>query len=373
MKRLIILAVVLLLPARVSAICRTDAFPDIGRMFTSVNWQCVFPVRIAGVRIDPFRNKDNVDRDQIVQTLNNNFQQYAGTAGTPVTSQDHADRKIFCQCQGGGKTPSLIGIRVGFWEPTRVMEVVKDAWCFPFLNFAMRANLTGNLDTGTPESMERFRKNGTDYLGDDAAYHQAFWQVHYYVFPVLAVLDLLTDFICLEQSPMDLAYVTEVDPRWDDEFLSLLLNPEALLFANPVAVMGCIPDTMAATLKSTIDSLYWCMGSWGTVYPLTGYINHSDYVQSAAAAMGRTIFQLHKSFVLFGTAGEHALCRQYPMPIWKKSQYRWHLMVPKRDAKCRVIGEPGIFWDSMKNPPSPKLNMDNFVMMLFRKRDCCAR
>jgi conjugal transfer pilus assembly protein TraU len=37
------------------------------------------------------------------------------------------------------------------------------------------------------------------------------------------------------KGPLDLAYLTEVDPLWADDELAAILNPEAVLFANVVA------------------------------------------------------------------------------------------------------------------------------------------
>ena len=44
---------------------------------------------------------------------------------------------------------------------------------------------------------------------------QSFYQVHLYVRPpVLYLLELLLDFVCLEQDKFDLVYMTELDPFW---------------------------------------------------------------------------------------------------------------------------------------------------------------
>ena len=52
-------------------------------------------------------------------------------------------------------------------------------------------------------------------------------------------MEVVTDFPCLERGSFDLAYLTEVDPLWnDDELTLILLNPDAVLFANPIADRG---------------------------------------------------------------------------------------------------------------------------------------
>ena len=357
------------------AVCKDKGFLTFGKYLLNINWHCLFPVRLAGIKIDPFKEKTQVNREETTHALKENFEQYRSEAGKPVSTKDRTDRKIFCMCKNtGGLSNYLVGIRVGFWEPARVMEVVKDAWCFPFLGAALRKGLKSQTnDIQKKKLLEKIKKNGSAGIAEDSSYVKGFWQVHYYVFPVLAILDVLTDFICLENKPFDLAYVSEVDPRWNDGLLNAMLHPESLLFANPIALLGCIPDVVAATVKGTIDPLYWCMGQWGTVYPLTGYVNSDSNIRNAISAMGKTIFLLHRSFVLFGSVGDRGLCKMYPMPIWKKSQYKWHLLGPKKDSKCRVIGEPTFLWEQDKNPPIPSKNIDNFIFILWRKRTCCAR
>lgn len=360
---------VCLLPRDGRAICKPEWGPELTDMIGRINWHCLFPVRLAGVRIDPYRNADDeVDQEEVLDAFGESLDRYRSASATPVTGENQV-HGFFCQCDTAGLGGYYTGVRVSFWEPVRVVEVIHDAWCFPFLMMDMK----GDMDTENASMATRIQKDGSLRVSHEGRTRTAFWQAHYYVFPVLAILEVLTDFICMDTSGFDLGYITEVDPRWDDPELSAVLNPETILFANPVAVLACIPDVMAATIKSTIDSLYWCQGSWDTVFPLGGYINHTNYIESEAAAMGRVIFQLHRNFVLWGTVGEDALCQRYPMPIWRKSQYRWQLMWPKRDNKCRVIGEPGFLWSADKDPMSPSANMSNFVNLLWRKRMCCAR
>ena len=63
----------------------------------------------------------------------------------------------------------------------------------------------------------------------------AFYEVHWYHTPWLFVLEMLLDSACLEASPWDLAYLTELDPLWDDSAAAFILAPESALFANPAA------------------------------------------------------------------------------------------------------------------------------------------
>jgi conjugal transfer pilus assembly protein TraU len=65
------------------------------------------------------------------------------------------------------------------------------------------------------------------------------------------------DFPCTEKRDFDLAYMTEVDPLWNDDSLAFIINPEALLFGNPIAQTACVADSVAAAVYQPIDPLFW--------------------------------------------------------------------------------------------------------------------
>ena len=135
-----------------------------------------------------------------------------------------------------------------------------------------------DLDPGiaAPEAARFTRPEGD---GDGGSFYQA----HFYVNPVLYWLEVVTDFPCLERGSFDLAYLTEVDPLWNDDELTLILNPDAVLFANPVAIAACAADCVAATAGFGLDALFWCAGCQGGIYPLDGHVPyHLGGVRTAA-------------------------------------------------------------------------------------------
>ena len=296
---------------------------------TDIAWTCTFPIRFAGIVITP-KGKD---------------------PGTWV-------RDPICVC----KDPfPRIGLTLGLWEPARLIEVVKDPFCFPSLGFQL--SMGNNVfEGGSSEKKDKQNKQGTYFA-----------QAHYFIFPIWTMLELLIDFICLEHSGFDLAYMTELDPLWNDDMLTLFINPEAILFGNPAAQFICIADSAAAAVNFSIDSLFWCMGSWGSAYPLTGNLGQSSsqLAEASAGIAARLIYKLHRELVLWGSAGHRGLCGYYPMPIWKKSQYKLQPAKPVPQHGCPVVGRTGLEWSWAKNPPVPG-KCDNMVFILWRNRDCCA-
>ena len=84
----------------------------------------------------------------------------------------------------------------------------------------------------------------------------SFYQVHWYVYPVIYWLQLIVDFLCLEKADFDVGYLTEFDPLWNEDELSFILNPEAVLFGNPIAQAACAADCTAASTGFPQDILF---------------------------------------------------------------------------------------------------------------------
>ncbi|MBI3753315.1 MAG: TraU family protein [Deltaproteobacteria bacterium] len=292
---------------------------------TDISWNSIFPIKIGGVTVVPSDQPDAPDLNKM-----------------PI-----------CACPAPPPIFVRPGIPISFWEPARLIETVKDPFFFPSIGSAIPIKST-NGGTSADSSID-----GTD--------SSSFQQAHYFIFPVWALLELLTDFACVESGGFDLAYITEVDPLWNNDILAFILNPEAALFANPVAQLSCIPDSVASNLYLPLSPFFWCMGSWGSAYPLTGHVNNDNYLEANAAIAARMIFRQGRLLLLQDTGIN--LCAAVPTPIWVKHNYRLQLAMPVRNISAFPIGQSGLRWGGFKNPPFVG---DNFVWAIFRKRACCA-
>lgn len=309
----------LLLSPWVNAVCNSKMINPI----TDVAWNCIFPIRIGGVAV----------------------------GGSGPTHDPCESSGPICICRDG-QIPR-IGIKVSFWEPSRIIDTVADPYCImPFgktINTPPKGNLRGGL-TNDP--------NGAG---------KAFQQMHYYIYPVWKILELFTDLPCLEDASFDVAMLTELLPNWNNDALSAVLNPEAVLFGNPLLGMACAADSMSALLGSPRNELFWCMGSWGNAYPLSGSITSTDYVAANAGIAARSIYMMGRLMMLRDSLPDG--CGFTPSPIWRKNRYRLQLMRPVRDSTCLPIGKSGLTWSQMKHPPR---SGDNFSWMFFKKNDCCV-
>ena len=294
---------------------------------TDVCWKCVFPITIMG--LDVMR-------------------------GNP---SPQAPRTPICVCNRPPLNIPVPGIPVGFWEPVRLVDVTRTPYCL--------VNM-GGISVAS---------SGVNYRGDveentDDGTHHSFYQVHWYVYPIMYWLEVLTDFVCLENMLIDLAYLTELDPLWNDDEKSFILNPEAVLFGNIIAQAACAADCLASSVNLPINELFWCSGCQGGLYPFTGTLNdHSGGVQASLLITARFMAKLHRELLLWGTYGKDGLCSKYPMPIIKKSQYRLQMTYPIPTANnCYPLGHTEAFWQAGKEYP---YNGSDFGYLVWRRRDCC--
>ena len=193
---------------------------------SDVCWSCLFPITIGNVAIFKGDVADN-----------------SSNPSSPV-----------CYCD----TPfHRVGITTGFWEPIALVDVTRLPFCMVNLG-GIQLNMGSSFGIGSQETANSSQNN-------------SFYYVHWYHYPLLFWLKVITDGLCLETGDLDIAYLTELDPMWRDEEWGFILNPEAILFGNPIAQAACAADSLAASSIGPIDKLFWCAGSQGSMY-LTGTV-----------------------------------------------------------------------------------------------------
>jgi len=293
---------------------------------SDVCWECLAPITLGSIEIFP-SSKFDYDNPSV-----------------PV-----------CLC---GIRP---GISIGFWEPRRLIDVTKKAWCFPSLGGL-------NLDPGIgfPSGSHMSTE-----LGD----HTSQWQSHYYLFPLLYWLELITDVLCVEAVSLDIGYVTELDPLWQDDALSMIVNPEVVIFANPAAILACTADCVSSTAGRSNKTAFWCLGCQGNAYPFNGNIvNEETLLNGAITAGQRMLFKLHRQLIAFTTAGKDNLCAKAPQPLMDKRQYRFQMTYPRAKTSgpftCPNIGFPTPAYDTLGT--TYPIKGEDFGFLLWGKRNCCA-
>lgn len=311
---------------------KTSASPCVGRMInpvTDICWKCLFPLKIAGATI----------------------------ANGPPESKTGLEKKPICVCSRPPLPIPIPGISVSFWEAARLVDVTRTPFCMVGM---------GGISLGRMGSKGR----GGIEQDDGDMRQSSFYHVHWYVYPILYWLEILMDVVCIESASFDLAYMTELDPFWSDDEKSAILNPEGILFGNPVAQGACLADALAATAHTPLDSLFWCAGSWGSLYPFSGTVgDHTGGIQASSLLTARLIAKLHREGLLWGYVGLKGMCGKYPMPLIQKNQYRFQVTYPIPQTNgCQPIGKnPALFQAGREYP----YKGSDFGYLIFRKRDCC--
>lgn len=300
---------------------------------TDIDWDGIFPITIGRV---PLATGDAPD------TTN---------PATPL-----------CACKVPPPVFQRLGVTIGFWEPFALVDVTRDPYCM--------------VNMGIKLSVKHQGIGGSEMPAADG--RGAFYYVHWYKYPVVYWLQIITSIACVQAGEFDLAYMTELDPTWNDDELGFVLNPEATLFSNPITQMACAADALKTSVDSQlgIDALFWCMGSQGSIYPLTGNTPFQTSPIEAATLMAeRMDFKMHRELLVWDTTGawgntfDGPICHQYPTPIMPKSRYRYQLVNTIPDAtQCHPFGHLVSTWETGHVDPAAG---DNFGFLIFKKRNCC--
>lgn len=292
-------------------------------------WDCLFPITIG-----------NID----------------------IVSSDYPDTKNpsspieVCMTE---KLIPRIGLNIGFWEPFAMTDVTPDPYCMVNLGFSMEM---GNAGRGGKQVR-------------DPADSGAFYYVHWYKYPLILWLNIITSIGCVQEGDFDIAYLTELDPTWNDDELGFILNPEAILFGNQVAQAACAADSAKAQIDIPLDELFWCLGTQGGTYPLTGRVfDAKGSIHAAVLLTERMDFKLHRQLMIEDSSPDDGggfdglICNQHLAPIMPKSRYRYQMtnMISAAD-KCYQFGHDVISWEGGKNTPA---SSNCFGFMVYKKRNC---
>lgn len=248
-----------------------------------------------------------------------------------------------------------LGLAIGFWEPLALTDVTREP--------GVMVNMGGfKIDLG---------RTGTGTGGQsDKPSPGAFYHVHWYKYPLIFWLNIITSEGCMQTGDMDIAYLSEVDPLWNDSTLSMIINPEVSLFSNLLAQGACAADSIASTAGVPLDPLFWCAGAQGSMYPFTGYTsNEFSPLEASLLVSERMAFKLHREGLVMETVGaDVAVCYEYPSPIIPKSRWRYQMvnMYPE-PSDCHPFGTTTQLWGSVHNTPASK---KNFGYLMWRKRNC---
>lgn len=307
---------------------------------SDVCWSCVMPISIASFEID-------FTGDQVGMKPPNDF---------------------YCRCDA-----DIWGVPIGFYEPARQIDVTHVAYCMVGLG-GVSMGEAGNIDYDTNGYISK--ETATSYK------ENTFQQVHLYMNPILHVMGLWLDSTCTEQAGYDIAYITEVDPTWNDAEMANLMSPDSSLYESLPAYAACIADCAKTATGGKralpIAALHWCVGCQGQMYPMMGEIaHHVNTIDSTSLIMTRFMAKMHRQAGAYSYYGKKGFCDGYQQLVMNKQQYKYSMTYPipqtsgaksQRGACCQALGYSTWVWGSGRYFP---VKGEQYNYLLFRKRDCC--
>ena len=300
-----------------------------GKLITDICWDCIFPIRLAGIPM---------------------------TTGGDAPPSRAVDSPL-CLCQDDLGVPRP-GITTSMWEPARLVEFQRVPGCSSVLN-------------GTRFPFDRLNQ-GHHQRGGKRGAQGTFMHYHFYAFPLLTMLDMFTNPGCIADGyiDLDMMYMSEVDPTWNNDELAFFSNPEAAAVANPLAVAACPADAVASTAGRPIESLFWCAGTWGLVYPLSGnQYTMSGVVKNTSLLKVKVLAALHRRGLAHRTMGEDAMCEGKIDVTFSKEMYKYTLLHPLPETDdAHVTGESTFSWGMGRTIPG--IGQD-LIYTIWRWNDCC--
>jgi len=245
-----------------------------------------------------------------------------------------------------------LGLIVSYWEPFLLEDTVSIPFYSPMAGTSVGSSLIDEL-------------GGKNKSSDSAeiANESTFAQAHGYLIPLMIGLCGRYDYG---------VWMTEYDALWQNDELSIIIHPEAALYANKSMQMACMADAAAVNIGWTLDFMPWCVGSGGSAYPMTGHVDNDNIVQANSTAAARLIYKLNRLYRICDPALNPCGCLF--TPVWIKSHYKMHTARPDNRWPAWPIGKSSKFYDIGLNPPYMGAlgSNDEFLWVVYRKQFCCT-
>lgn len=290
-------------------------------LINKICWGSMFPIRFGGTRI--WKSKDNIPEPSGYNT------------------------QWWCACAGDLSKGQLgkAGFTIGFWQPSRAIEIVRQPYCMPLL---------GGLQLPINQTAGGERQQGYTYEVKDKMHigvlgQKVMMNWNFYSFPVLQALKILDmpgcnpgGFTSFDAPLMASGFF----PNWYDNELAFYMNPDVGLLTIP-PMMAAQPTecSWVTARKQPLDKFWLTAGCWGNLVPYIGTVRPAMRVKAWSLLSARVLSMLSRipGPMVQRTTGEDVVCKPSVMPILKKSQYKFSMLFPVPESKRSgpaVVGPP---------------------------------
>lgn len=353
---------------------------------TDICWSCMFPMFIA-----PLPMVFNIG-NQKGGTIIDDSKQATMAGGIPLVKPGSLPGGA-CTCPERSIVAPL-GLMMSWYEPARFVDVTRSPFCMVGLG---GIDMSSGLSDILPAPGYGDEKHGLET-------QSSFYQVHWFMDPVMAILGIIDAGCNVGASKsIDLMFMSEVDPTWNDDSVSLIFSPEVVLFTSLPAQLACGVDCVGSSLPNSdtdntpispiplyirhpsatnpasdanpSKSLFWCGGCQGSLYPLDGNNSDSAYaVQSTILSAEKLNGLVHRMGLEDMTTGVMGMCNNLlPDMFLNKSEWKYSMGFPipqtvNAPSCCNAFGETDSTWNSNTSFP---YTGEDFTYVMYHERDCC--
>lgn len=284
-------------------------------------------------------------------------------------------RDPFCTCMDADYPD--FGFKMNFFEPVAFADV---------------ANVPGSWPCLEDDKFEiaKQKKRSVSEIRSASKQTGVYRTAHLITYPVFAVLNVLLDKICAGYGNIQVPFLSEVDPVWSSDFLAISINPELILYSNPIAQAACLTDCTAVSTWEVLDSMFWCEGCWISKQNGSGRPPGRLEVMEGAALTMRMLYSMAKTGSVLQTEqhngsqalfskltnksvpGEPSVAKlscgvgEYGNPLLVKHSYAIQPAYPVSSSAVKV-GRNVLDWVNFKKVPT----YSDRVFTVFRRRYCC--
>ncbi|MBU2959145.1 TraU family protein [Paracoccus sp. C2R09] len=312
-------------------------------IISNVCWSCIFPLRISGITI--------FGSPQAASGTDANGFSMSSRPRVP----DEAANSAVCVCNDGALP--TIGVPIGMWLPTELYETTMTPGC---------SSVLGGVQIGIADPL---------YLGSSGdptsdLEQQSFNHVHTYSFPIVLMMELFTK-CASSYSDIDILYLSEIDPMWNDPIVAMYGNPMSVFGSSIMAQAACAADSISSSVGRPIDDLFWCGGSWTTTMaPYTGFEHAQGPVQFSSSTAQKLLAMNAARGIERSHVGNEALCQAQYQPMLKRSHYRWQAAWPRAEGtRNHASGESILRWGAGRTIPGVA---EMPIYLRWNWTDCCA-
>lgn len=303
-------------------------------LVNKICWGAMFPLRIGTIEL--FKSKDGVPRP-------------------PGANQDW-----YCSCGADLSKGQLgrAGFPLGFWQPSRAIEVVRQPYCLPLMG-GLQIPMTA---TAGGERQQGFSFQAVNQIATGMMDRQVFMNFNFYSFPVLQVLKLFDFPGCNPGGVVgfDMPLMTSAFfPNWYDNELAFFMNPDVGLLTIPAILAAQVIECGVVTAtKVPVDKFWLAAGCDGNLVPYTGTVAPAMRVKAWSLISSRVMSLLSRipGPMIRRTTGTDVMCESAHMPILQKSQYKFSMLFPVAESKGFSENAPSTADTSAGDTQVPELS-----------------